>query len=132
MECLHALRGGESKPPGTTFRASAGCPATHPKAQGPRPAYFCQVRFLWRLARSFLRRLCLLILLLRRFFNDPIIISSYLRLQYTTLFKGYSIIPSAPAALSWGINSRTTFSSMIVSTATHPAWLKLDMVGLRK
>jgi hypothetical protein len=39
----------------------------------PRPRYFCQVRFLWRLARSFLRRLCLLILLLRRFFSDPII-----------------------------------------------------------
>ena len=37
-----------------------------------RQAYFCQVRFLWRLARSFLRRLCLLILLLRRFFNEPI------------------------------------------------------------
>ena len=34
--------------------------------------YFCQVRFLWRLARSCLRRLCLLILLLRLFFSDPI------------------------------------------------------------
>src|SRR5207237_6707687 len=29
----------------------------------PRRDYFCQVRFLWRLARSCLRRLCLLILL---------------------------------------------------------------------
>jgi hypothetical protein len=37
------------------------------------------VRFLWRLARSFLRRLCLFILLLRRFFSDPIIMCSYLR-----------------------------------------------------
>jgi hypothetical protein len=36
------------------------------------PRYFCQVRFLWRLARSFLRRLCLLILAFRRFFNEPI------------------------------------------------------------
>ena len=39
----------------------------------PTPAaYFCQVRFLWRLARSFLRRLCLLIFALRRFFSEPI------------------------------------------------------------
>ena len=37
-----------------------------------RQDYFCQVRFLWRLARSFLRRLCLLIFALRRFFSDPI------------------------------------------------------------
>lgn len=35
-------------------------------------AYFCQVRFLWRLERSFLRRLCLLIFDLRRFLSDPI------------------------------------------------------------
>jgi hypothetical protein len=35
--------------------------------------YFCQVRFLWRCARSFLRRLCLLILALRLFFNEPIV-----------------------------------------------------------
>jgi hypothetical protein len=34
--------------------------------------YFCQVRFLWRWARNFLRRLCLLIFALRRFFNEPI------------------------------------------------------------
>jgi hypothetical protein len=34
--------------------------------------YFCQVRFLCRWARSFLRRLCLLILAFRRFFNEPI------------------------------------------------------------
>jgi hypothetical protein len=62
----------------TAFDALAGC-LGNPK--GPRlpPAYFCQVRFLWRLARSFLRRLCLFILLLRRFFNDPIIMCSYLR-----------------------------------------------------
>jgi hypothetical protein len=30
------------------------------------------VRFLWRFKRSFLRRLCLLILALRRFFSEPI------------------------------------------------------------
>lgn len=39
---------------------------------GNRQAYFCQVRFLWRLARNCLRRLCLLIFDLRRFFSDPI------------------------------------------------------------
>ena len=33
------------------------------------------LRFLWRLAREALRRLCLLILALRRFFNDPIFVS---------------------------------------------------------
>jgi hypothetical protein len=61
--------------------------------------YFCQVRFLWRFARSCLRRLCLLIFALRRFFSDPIndLFSQH---QYTTLFNGYSMIPSAPAALS--------------------------------
>ena len=35
--------------------------------------YFCQVRFLWRFNRSFLRRLCLLIFALRRFLSEPII-----------------------------------------------------------
>ena len=34
------------------------------------PTY--HLRFLWRLAREALRRLCLLIFVLRRFFNDPI------------------------------------------------------------
>ena len=34
--------------------------------------YFCQVRFLWRFARSFLLRLCLLIFALRRFLSEPI------------------------------------------------------------
>jgi hypothetical protein len=38
----------------------------------PPSAYFCHVRFLWRLARSCLRRLCLLIFDLRRFFSEPI------------------------------------------------------------
>lgn len=38
--------------------------------------YFCQVRFLWRLARSCLRRLCLLIFALRRFFSEPILFVS--------------------------------------------------------
>ena len=59
--------------------------------------YFCQVRFLWRFARSFLRRLCLLIFALRRFFSEPI---NFERAQYTTLFNGYSMIPSAPKAFS--------------------------------
>jgi len=36
--------------------------------------YFCQVRFLWRLARNFLRRLCLLIFAFRRFFSEPILL----------------------------------------------------------
>jgi hypothetical protein len=40
--------------------------------------YFCQVRFLWRLVRSFFRRLCLLIFAFRRFFNEPIIFSLFL------------------------------------------------------
>ena len=40
-------------------------------------------------------------------------------------------MPSAPACFNLGISSRTCFSSMIVSTATHPETLKCDMVGLR-
>ena len=38
---------------------------------GIKPAAY-HLRFLWRLAREALRRLCLLIFVLRRFFNDPI------------------------------------------------------------
>src|SRR5437870_98548 len=86
-------------------------------------AYFCQVRFLWRLARSCLRLLCLLILAFRRFFSEPILIFLP-ALQYTTLFSGYSMIPSAPAALSCGMISRTIVSSITVSTATQPDRLK--------
>ena len=37
------------------------------------------LRFLWRLAREAFRRLCLLILVLRRFFNDPILLFLQLR-----------------------------------------------------
>jgi|GEM_PF-4409698 hypothetical protein len=50
----------------------------HPNRRWRRPNsakrgdYFCQVRFLWRLARNCLRRLCLLIFDFRRFFSDPI------------------------------------------------------------
>jgi hypothetical protein len=40
------------------------------------PGYFCQVRFLWRLARNCLRRLCLLIFAFRRFFSEPIFLVS--------------------------------------------------------
>ena len=57
-------------------RASAVLPtlrARHERLRDP-PAlgHFCQVRFLCRLARSFLRRLCLLILAFRRFLSEPI------------------------------------------------------------
>ena len=38
-----------------------------------RAAY--NLRFLWRFAREAFFRLCLLILALRRFFNDPIFVS---------------------------------------------------------
>ena len=37
--------------------------------------YFCQVRFLWRLARDFFLRLCLLIFAFRRFFSEPMYVS---------------------------------------------------------
>jgi hypothetical protein len=57
-------------------------------AQAPTADYFCQVRFLWRCARSFLRRLCLLIFAFRRFFNEPIIeIGSYARIP-SAAFSG--------------------------------------------
>ena len=38
---------------------------------GSLAGYFCQVRFLWRLARDFFLRLCLLIFAFRRFFSEP-------------------------------------------------------------
>jgi hypothetical protein len=44
---------------------------------GDPKRYFCHVRFLWRLARSCLRRLCLLIFALRRFFSEPISASRF-------------------------------------------------------
>ena len=40
-------------------------------------------------------------------------------LRYMTLFKAYSIKPSAPASRSRGIKSRTTLLSTTVSTANH-------------
>ncbi len=40
-------------------------------------------------------------------------------------------MPSAPSALSCGMISRTTLSSMIVSSASQPALLKGETVGLR-
>src|SRR6185295_163100 len=52
--------------------------------------------------------------------------------QYTTLFNGYSTMPSAPSAFSCGMISRTTLSSMIVSSAIHFGELSWDIVGLRK
>src|SRR5215210_7079621 len=51
--------------------------------------------------------------------------------QYTTLFSGYSMIPSAPSALSCGMISRTIFSSITVSTATQSHVDKVETVGLR-
>lgn len=42
------------------------------EGEGNARIYFCQVRFLWRLARSCLRRLCLLIFAFRLFFSEPI------------------------------------------------------------
>ena len=45
-----------------------------PEVASDAAGYFCQVRFLWRLARSCLRRLCLLIFDLRRFFSEPIML----------------------------------------------------------
>src|SRR5215469_774608 len=47
----------------------------------------------------------------------------------TILFKGYSTIPSALAAFSFGRICRTTASSMMVLTATHSGSLNGEMVG---
>src|ERR1700676_4189919 len=47
----------------------------------------------------------------------------------TILFSGYSTMPCALAAFSFGRICRTTASSIIVLTATHEGSLKLEMVG---
>src|SRR5690606_39755139 len=47
----------------------------------------------------------------------------------TILFRGYSTIPCAPAALSCGMSSRTVRSSMMVLTATQPSSLSGETVG---
>src|SRR5262249_30298481 len=47
----------------------------------------------------------------------------------TILFRGYSTMPWAPAALSRGMRSRTVRSSMIVFTATHSSSLSEEIVG---
>src|SRR5271155_3236104 len=47
----------------------------------------------------------------------------------TILFKGYSTIPCALAAFNLGKICRTTASSTIVFTATHPGSLKVEIVG---
>src|SRR6267143_1455384 len=49
--------------------------------------------------------------------------------QSTILFKGYSTIPWALAALSFGKICRTTASSTIVLIATHSGSLKAEIVG---
>src|SRR5262249_10284066 len=78
--------------------------------QSKRDAYFCQVRFLWRCARSFFRRLCLLILAFRRFFSEPIIRSSCPGRQHA--------LPVSPP-LAPALNSlRQLFH--IVKRLTHP------------
>src|SRR5215470_1536222 len=47
----------------------------------------------------------------------------------TTLFSGYSTIPSALAALSCGMIFHAVVSSIMVFTATHSASLSAEMVG---
>src|SRR5258707_3285249 len=49
--------------------------------------------------------------------------------QSTILFRGYSTIPWAFAALSLGKICRTTDSSTIVLTATQPGSLSIEIVG---
>src|SRR5208337_470302 len=46
-----------------------------------------------------------------------------------TLFKGYSIIPCAPASKSTGIKSRIIFASTMDSIANHLFEDKLEIVG---
>ncbi len=64
--------GGDEKKPQTQRMGAAMCVVME-TPEGARH-YFCQVRFLWRLARNFLRRLCLLIFAFRRFFSEPILL----------------------------------------------------------
>ena len=49
----------------------------------------------------------------------------------TILLSGNSTMPSPPASLRRGMISRTTVSSRIVLTATQPASLRCEIVGLR-
>ena len=51
--------------------------------------------------------------------------------QGINLLSAYSMIPSAPSALSSGMISRTTFSSITVSTAIHPGIAREETVGRR-
>src|SRR4030042_41483 len=46
-----------------------------------------------------------------------------------TLFSGYSMIPSAPAALRRGISSRTMLPLTMVSTASQSSEWRLEIVG---
>ncbi len=66
-------------------------------------AYFCQVRFLWRCARSFLRRLCLLIFAFLRFFNEPIM---SMRPSPTVSNSG-----AKPRIFNWRLNVGETCSA---------------------
>src|SRR6185503_12613277 len=49
--------------------------------------------------------------------------------QPTILFRGYSMIPTAPARRSFGIRSRTVASAITLSTAYHSVPYRLDTVG---
>ena len=60
--------------PVTAVNLNVGRPSRSMPGRVSPGDYFCQVRFLWRFARSFLRRLCLLIFDFRRFFSEPIVI----------------------------------------------------------
>jgi hypothetical protein len=69
------------------------------------------VRFLWRWARSFLRRLCLLIFALRRFFSEPIEFVAGLEWWSVALMdfqrqSHYSITPTLQSPRSTAVNIR--------------------------
>lgn len=49
--------------------------AAHRQSDAPGRAYFCHVRFLWRLAFKRLRRLCLFIFRRRFFFRLPMVLN---------------------------------------------------------
>src|SRR6185437_11019810 len=91
-----------------------------------RPGDAHHSQYVWQCAAS-------LLIALReaRIFFAVALVSCRTRIQYTTLFSGYSTIPSAPAAFSLGINWRTVFSSTIVLMASHPGSLSCALVGLR-
>src|SRR5262249_38076148 len=56
-------------------------------------------------------------------------LGAQLLFQSMILLSGYSTMPRAPAALSFGTSVRTTLSSRIVLTATHSGFDSDDTVG---